>query len=147
MFHSNSPVRKHANTRASSAAIVLGGALIGQPTSVIAEVSYPWCTQGETLQCYYMTREQCEQTVDYHGFCVANPAAPRTTHPCSDLIRRQDTADVRNENEPVQRSAAKLLTKFSEAPGPSVRCGIRSVACRLHLPSIAMKRPFGSRLY
>src|SRR5215831_2224965 len=77
MFHSNSPVRKRANTRASSAAIVLGGALIGQPTSVIAEVSYPWCTQGGTLRCYYMTREQCEQTVDYHGFCVANPAAPQ----------------------------------------------------------------------
>ena len=35
----------------------------------------------------------------------------RTTHPCSDLIRRQDTADVRNENDPGRRSAAKLLTK------------------------------------
>jgi len=39
------------------------------------------------------------------------PLRHRTTHPCSDLIRRQDTADVRNENEPGRRSAAKLLTK------------------------------------
>src|SRR5271163_3107748 len=37
------------------------------------EVPYSWCTQGSTLHCYYMNREQCEETVDYHGFCVANP--------------------------------------------------------------------------
>jgi hypothetical protein len=53
---------------------IFGVALVaGQPTSLTAEVSYPWCTQGDTLQCYYMTREQCEEAVDYHGFCVANP--------------------------------------------------------------------------
>jgi hypothetical protein len=28
------------------------------------------------LQCYYMTREQCEEAVDYHGFCVANSNVP-----------------------------------------------------------------------
>ena len=50
--------------------------LAGQSTSVTAEESYPWCTQGETLQCYYMTREQCEEAVDYHGFCVANSNVP-----------------------------------------------------------------------
>jgi hypothetical protein len=56
---------------------ILGAALTnGQPTSVIAEESYPWCTEGETIQCYYMTREQCEEAVDYHGFCIANPNAP-----------------------------------------------------------------------
>jgi len=38
-----------------------------------ADPPYPWCTQGDLLRCYYMTWEQCEQTVDYHGFCVANP--------------------------------------------------------------------------
>ena len=37
------------------------------------EVSYPWCSQGSALHCYYMNRQQCEETVDYHGFCVANP--------------------------------------------------------------------------
>jgi hypothetical protein len=37
------------------------------------EQSYPWCTQGDTLHCYYPNRAQCEETVDYHGFCVANP--------------------------------------------------------------------------
>ena len=40
-----------------------------------AEESFPWCVQGETLQCYYATRDQCELTVNYHGFCVANPNA------------------------------------------------------------------------
>jgi hypothetical protein len=46
----------------------------GQSTPAVAQaVSYPWCTQGEVLHCYYSTREQCEEEVDYHGFCVANP--------------------------------------------------------------------------
>jgi hypothetical protein len=40
-----------------------------------AEESFPWCVQSETLQCYYATRDQCELTVNYHGFCVANPYA------------------------------------------------------------------------
>jgi hypothetical protein len=46
-------------------------------------VSYPWCTQGEELHCYYSTRQQCEEEVDYHGFCVNNPdfAAPDTGTP------------------------------------------------------------------
>jgi hypothetical protein len=57
---------------------VLAVALVaGQPTSVRAEQSYPWCAQGDnTLHCYYVTREQCEQAVDYHGFCVANSNVP-----------------------------------------------------------------------
>jgi hypothetical protein len=46
------------------------------PMRAIAEDSYPWCTEGETIQCYYMTREQCEEAVDYHGFCIANPNVP-----------------------------------------------------------------------
>ena len=47
-----------------------------------AEESYPWCVQGETLQCYYATRDQCELTVNYYGFCVANPnALPQTNFP------------------------------------------------------------------
>jgi len=45
-----------------------------------AEESFPWCVQGETLQCYYATRDQCELTVNYHGFCVANPDALSQTH-------------------------------------------------------------------
>jgi hypothetical protein len=35
--------------------------------------NFAWCTEGENLQCYYMNREQCEETVDYRGFCVPNP--------------------------------------------------------------------------
>jgi len=46
---------------------------VGQRAAVAQETSYPWCVQGSMLRCYYMSREQCEQTVDYHGFCVANP--------------------------------------------------------------------------
>jgi hypothetical protein len=34
-----------------------------------AEESFPWCVQGETL--HYATGDQCELTVNYHGFCVA----------------------------------------------------------------------------
>ena len=46
----------------------------GQSTPVAAQaVSYPWCTQGEVLHCYYPSREQCEEEVDYRGFCVPNP--------------------------------------------------------------------------
>jgi hypothetical protein len=60
------------------AMIILGAGVAatagGLPAAAKAsEQSYPWCTQGDTLHCYYKNREQCEQTVDYHGFCVANP--------------------------------------------------------------------------
>jgi hypothetical protein len=51
-----------------------------QPTPGTAQESYPWCTQGGELHCYYMTRDQCEQTVDYHGFCVPNPDVPPPTN-------------------------------------------------------------------
>ena len=37
------------------------------------EREYPWCIQEDTIRCYYMTREQCKETVDYHGFCIPNP--------------------------------------------------------------------------
>jgi hypothetical protein len=59
---------------------VFSGAFVAGPhTPGRAEESFPWCVQGENLQCYYATREQCEFTVDYHGFCVANPyALPQT---------------------------------------------------------------------
>jgi hypothetical protein len=47
---------------------------ISRPTPAIAQAqSYPWCVSGENPQCYYMTRQQCEEEVDYHGFCVTNP--------------------------------------------------------------------------
>ena len=51
--------------------------VVGQPTSVTAEQSYPWCAQGDNiLHCYYMTREQCEAAVNDQGFCVANSNVP-----------------------------------------------------------------------
>jgi hypothetical protein len=54
---------------------IVGAAIVANrpiPATAQAE-SYPWCTQGSTLHCYYLNREQCEQTVDYHGFCEPNP--------------------------------------------------------------------------
>jgi Protein of unknown function (DUF3551) len=39
--------------------------------------SYPWCIQGGTYRCWYMTQEQCEEAVNYHGFCVTKPDVPR----------------------------------------------------------------------
>ncbi len=38
---------------------------------------YPWCAQGSIIRCWYMTREQCEEAVNYHGFCVTDPNVPR----------------------------------------------------------------------
>jgi hypothetical protein len=59
--------------------IVFAALTGGQPTPGTAEELYPWCTQGSLLHCYYVTRDQCEQTVDYRGFCVPNPeVSPRT---------------------------------------------------------------------
>ncbi len=55
------------------------------------ELSYPWCTQGNTLHCYYANRQQCEETVDYHGFCVANPDS---------AIRENSMAAHRRNHEP-----------------------------------------------
>jgi len=68
------------------------GLIGGKPIVATADVSYPWCVQGETLRCYYSTREQCEQTEDYRGFCVANPEiqtqTSEATRPSVTLARR-----------------------------------------------------------
>ena len=48
-------------------------AALGAGNATAYAETYPWCTQGDTLHCYYMNRAQCEETVDYHGFCVTNP--------------------------------------------------------------------------
>lgn len=72
--------------RSAIITFIVGGALIASAAAPgRAEESYPWCAQGEVLHCYYETREQCELTVDYRGFCVANPEAPpvRSERPSS----------------------------------------------------------------
>jgi hypothetical protein len=47
----------------------------GLPKPAVAqEIQYPWCTIGEEVHCYYATRQQCEEAVDYHGFCDLNPS-------------------------------------------------------------------------
>jgi hypothetical protein len=68
---------------------ILGVALAGgRPTPGTAAESYPWCTQGSLLHCYYTTREQCEQTVDYHGFCVPNPDVSPQNNEAAQLSSR-----------------------------------------------------------
>jgi hypothetical protein len=56
-----------------ASAIFAVGLIGGMPIAATADVSYPWCSQGDTLRCNYSTHAQCEETVDYRGFCVANP--------------------------------------------------------------------------
>jgi hypothetical protein len=65
---------KHLMRSTIMAVGIIGAGLAGGwPTPGAVEESYSWCTQGSVLHCYYTTREQCEQTVDYRGFCVPNP--------------------------------------------------------------------------
>jgi hypothetical protein len=60
---------------------IFGGALtLNQPTPASAQqllLPYPWCSVGERLHCDFTTREQCEESVDYHGFCQPNPEMPQ----------------------------------------------------------------------
>ena len=56
--------------------IVAIAALDNAAPAAAESPSYPWCIQGGTYRCWYMTREQCEQAVDYRGFCVTNPNVP-----------------------------------------------------------------------
>jgi hypothetical protein len=78
---------------------ISGAFVIGPLTSGAAQESYPWCTQGEILHCYYQTREQCELTVDYHGFCIANPevsaSSTNESAPRSHSVRRAAPGPVR----------------------------------------------------
>jgi hypothetical protein len=64
----------HLHRVTITAAGILSVALIASlPAPAAAQASYPWCVSGEELHCYYVTREQCEEAVDYHGFCEMNP--------------------------------------------------------------------------
>jgi Protein of unknown function (DUF3551) len=69
--------------------VTLGTAMaLGAASPAAAESpSYPWCAQGGSIiRCWYMTREQCEETVNHHGFCVTDPNVPRRA---GDIIRRE----------------------------------------------------------
>jgi hypothetical protein len=67
-------LKQHSRRAIVAVGLCLATAAIALPAAAKAtERSYPWCTQGDTLHCYYMNRAQCEETVDYHGFCVVNP--------------------------------------------------------------------------
>jgi hypothetical protein len=70
---------KHLTQLAIVASALFGGAIaLGTAAPAAAESpSYPWCVQASIYRCWYMTREQCEEAVDYHGFCVTDPNVPR----------------------------------------------------------------------
>jgi hypothetical protein len=80
-FRSNSDHRvmslKH-HVQAILTFAMFGAAMaLGTAAPAAAESpSYPWCVQGSTLHCWYMTREQCEETVNHHGFCATDPNVP-----------------------------------------------------------------------
>jgi hypothetical protein len=81
----------------------------GRSTPAVAQaVSYPWCTQGEELHCYYSTREQCEEEVDYHGFCIANPDySPPSSTPSRRFVphrRRSEMGGPWEHHAPYQTS-------------------------------------------
>jgi hypothetical protein len=40
-----------------------------------AEESFPWCVQGETLQCYYPTRDQLPRLLCRKSLCAAAASA------------------------------------------------------------------------
>jgi hypothetical protein len=61
----------------------------GLPATAQTTPVYPWCTVGEEVHCYYTTRQQCEETVDYHGFCEQNPDMPAQNDAKSKRTSRQ----------------------------------------------------------
>jgi hypothetical protein len=68
---------RHLVQSAIIASTLFGGAIaLGMPAAAESP-SYPWCVQGSIYRCWYMTREQCEEAVNYHGFCVTDPNVPR----------------------------------------------------------------------
>ena len=54
------------------AAAILAVAAVPGPALAQAQ-AYPWCTQGSAIHCYYMSLQQCEETVNFRGFCIRNP--------------------------------------------------------------------------
>ena len=66
-------LKKHIWSTVAAFEIFIAALAGAWPAPGTAEEAYPWCTQGSLLHCYYATHDQCEQTVDYHGFCVPNP--------------------------------------------------------------------------
>jgi hypothetical protein len=69
---------KHFVRSAIMAFVLFGvGMSLSTAPAVAESPSYPWCAQGSIIRCWYMTREQCEEAVNYHGFCVTDPNVPR----------------------------------------------------------------------
>ena len=82
---------KHIKQLALLVLGILGTALAaGQPTPLTAQtLPYPWCSVGESVHCDFDTLAQCEETVDYHGFCVRNPDLPAQQTPQKNNARRR----------------------------------------------------------
>jgi hypothetical protein len=73
--------KKYSVLPAITTIAILGTVLtFGQPTAASAQqllLPYPWCSVGDRFHCDFMTREQCEESVDYRGFCQPNPEMPQ----------------------------------------------------------------------
>lgn len=104
---------------------IFGVAFIaGALTPVAAEESYPWCVQADVLHCYYMTREQCEMTVDYHGFCVTNPEMPSQSN---EAARGQDFKRFSHADMSTASNAGRAQISHScRQKTPSAFCESRS---------------------
>jgi hypothetical protein len=84
---------KHVKQLIIAAVGILAAALwAGQTTPLAAQtltLPYPWCALGESLHCDFSTLQQCEETVDYHGFCERNPDMPAQQTPQNNNARRR----------------------------------------------------------
>jgi hypothetical protein len=79
MSHKQLVSLKHLAQLAIVSSTLFGGAIaLGAAAPAAAdEPSYPWCVQGSIYRCWYTSRAQCEEAVNYHGFCVTDPNVPR----------------------------------------------------------------------
>jgi hypothetical protein len=49
-----------------------------QPAAAVAkdDLPYPWCALKGDPECTFMTFQQCEESVDWHGVCESYPNLP-----------------------------------------------------------------------
>ena len=93
---------------------LLGAALggVSAAPAVDQATSYPWCTVGESVGCYYATQQQCEEEVDYHGFCETNP----DYHPQSNGAPARPRRRRKSQTPP----AASITSSKLRRPGRGV---------------------------
>jgi len=43
------------------------------PAAARDDLPYPWCAVKGDPECIFMTFQQCEESVNWHGLCETNP--------------------------------------------------------------------------